>query len=111
MVRWILVLWPSFVVAGIAETLFFTLVNPRELYLFGDVVEYSPLATYSVGFFAFWVVCAASSLLTLYLLKTPGNRRRDSTPTRGQRGAPETAFRLHGGHGHLSRRHAHGCRV
>ena len=59
MIKWILVLWPSFVVAGIAEMLFFTLVNPRELYLFGNTVEYSPLATYSIGFFAFWVVCAA----------------------------------------------------
>ncbi|HLW05303.1 MAG TPA: hypothetical protein VKY38_06995 [Azoarcus sp.] len=76
MIRWILVLWPSFVIAGIAEMLFFTLVNPRELYLFGHVVDYSPLATYSIGFFAFWAVCAASSLLTLYLYSVPGDRHR-----------------------------------
>lgn len=69
--KWILVLWPSFLVAGVAESLFFTLVNPRELYLFGETVAFSPIATYSIGFFAFWAVCAASSLLTVYLLGRP----------------------------------------
>ncbi|AUN95353.1 hypothetical protein [Pseudazoarcus pumilus] len=69
--KWILVLWPSFLVAGVAESLFFTLVNPREFYLFGETVAFSPIATYSIGFFAFWAVCAASSLLTLYLVGRP----------------------------------------
>lgn len=71
MIKWILVLWPSFLVAGIAETLFFTLINPRELYLLGEAVDFAPIATYSIGFFGFWVLCAASSLLTLYLAGTP----------------------------------------
>ena len=39
MKRLIWVLWPSFVVAGIAEALFFTLIDPQELYLFGEPVE------------------------------------------------------------------------
>lgn len=77
MLRWILVLWPSFVVAGIAEMLFFTLVNPRELYLFGEVVEFAPIATYSIGFFGFWALCAASSLLTLYLAEKPEHHDSD----------------------------------
>ncbi|MEC5397639.1 hypothetical protein [Uliginosibacterium sp. H1] len=63
----VLVLWPSFFVAGLAEALFFTLVNPQELYLLGQPVEWSPLATYSLGFFAFWLICAASSLATVFL--------------------------------------------
>ena len=63
----VLVLWPSFFVAGVAEALFFTLVNPQELYLLGQPVEWSPLATYSLGFFAFWLICAASSLATVLL--------------------------------------------
>lgn len=62
------VLWPSFLVAGIAEGLFFTVIDPQELYLFGEPVHFSTIATYSIGFFAFWVVCAASSLLTWFLL-------------------------------------------
>jgi hypothetical protein len=58
------ILWPSFVMAGIAEAVFFTLVDPRELYLFGAPVHYPPLATYTIGFFAFWALTAASSAFT-----------------------------------------------
>jgi hypothetical protein len=65
------VLWPSFMVAGAAELVFFSLINPRELYLFGEPVHYPPLATYSIGFFGFWLACAASSWLTLYLARSP----------------------------------------
>lgn len=95
MIRWILVLWPSFLAAGVAVTLFFTLVNPRELYLFGEVVSFSPIATYSIGFFAFWALCASSSLLTLYLCCTPDHgRKRTELPSAGA--------------GVAHRRHAHG---
>jgi hypothetical protein len=106
MIRWILVLWPSFLVAGVAETLFFTLINPRELYLFGNVVEFSPIATYSIGFFGFWALCAASSLLTLYLIERPGSARSDvpaSKPKPGARVKPAREAQLHAGH-----RPAHG---
>lgn len=70
MSKWIQVLWPSFLVAGLAEMAFFTMINPRELYLLGEPVEYSPIATYSIGFFAFWLICAASSLATLFFQRT-----------------------------------------
>ena len=66
------ILWPAFLVGGIAEGLFFTVINPRELYLFGEPVSYSPMATYSIGFFAFWSLCAASSWLTALLLRSAG---------------------------------------
>jgi hypothetical protein len=65
------VLWPSFMVAGAAELAFFSVINPQELYLFGEPVHYSRVATYSIGFFGFWAVCAASSILTLYLARSP----------------------------------------
>lgn len=68
--KWIQVLWPSFLVAGIAEIVFFTVINPQELYLLGQPVKYSALATYSIGFFAFWILCAASSLTTLFFQRT-----------------------------------------
>ncbi|MFW2454886.1 hypothetical protein, partial [Methyloversatilis discipulorum] len=51
-----LVSWPSFLVAAVAETVFFSLINPRELYLLGEPVHFSPLATYTIGFFGFWCV-------------------------------------------------------
>ena len=64
------VLWPSFLVAGLTEIVFFTVVNPQELYLFGEPVHFSATATYSIGFFGFWLVCAASSLMTLFFQRT-----------------------------------------
>ena len=64
------VLWPSFIVAGIAEIVFFTVFDPQELYLFGAPVHFSATATYSIGFFGFWLVCAASSLMTLFFQRT-----------------------------------------
>ena len=47
MLKLIQILWPSFLVAGAAA-----------------------IATYSIGFFAFWIVCAASSLTTLFFQRT-----------------------------------------
>ena len=70
MLRIMWVLWPSFVVAGIAEGIFFTVIDPQELYLFGEAVYLSKIATYSIGFFGFWAVCASSSLMTCFLQRS-----------------------------------------
>lgn len=64
------IFWPSFLIAGIAEILFFTIVDPQELYLLGQPVSFSPLATYSIGFFAFWAICAASSYSTCFFQRS-----------------------------------------
>ena len=78
MLKWIRVLWPSFLVAMVAEAVFFTVIDPQELYLFGQPVHFGPLATYSIGFLGFWLVCAASSLSTIFLQRGSAelNRRR-----------------------------------
>lgn len=72
----ILVFWPSFLVAGIAEMVFFTVMDPQQLYLFGQPVEFSPIATYSIGFFGFWLVCAASSMLTVFFQRSADDINR-----------------------------------
>ena len=66
----IVILWPSFIVAGIAEGLFFTVFDPMDLTVLGSVAIWSRTAVYSVGFFAFWAVTAASSAFTCFLQKT-----------------------------------------
>ena len=60
------VFWPSFLVAGVVELLFFLIVNPRELYMFGEPTQFSPIASYSIGFFFFWAICASSSMATCF---------------------------------------------
>ncbi len=64
------ILWPSFIIGGIAEAVFFTLIDPQELYLLGEPVHWSPTAVYSVGFFMFWLIAAASSAFTCFLQRT-----------------------------------------
>lgn len=61
------VLWPSFLVAGVAEGLFFTVFDPMELHFLGEPIEAGRMAVYSIGFFAFWFMAATSSLLTKWL--------------------------------------------
>lgn len=67
------ILWPSFIVGGIAEGVFFTLIDPQELYLLGEPVRWSATAVYSLGFFLFWAVAAASSAFTCFLQRTAGD--------------------------------------
>lgn len=86
MQRLIWVLWPSFVVAGIAEGAFFTLIDPQELYLFGEPVNFSRIATYSIGFFAFWAMCAASSLFTFFIQSSARELNQCPLPKRERPG-------------------------
>lgn len=64
------VLWPSFVLAGIATVVFFALIDPIHLLDYQGVPPLSRTAAYSLGFFAFWLLTAASSAATLYFLST-----------------------------------------
>jgi hypothetical protein len=65
--RAIWILWPSFLVGGVAEAVFFTLIDPGELHVLGNPVELSRTAVYTLGFFMFWLYAAASSALTCFL--------------------------------------------
>jgi hypothetical protein len=63
------VLWPSFLTAVAAVGAFFSLLDPREFWLFGEHLEISRLGAYTIGFFGFWAVGAGSSALTLFLTR------------------------------------------
>lgn len=67
MTRAIWILWPSFIVGGIGEVLFFTVFDPQELYLFGEPSGLSRMATYTIGFFLCWAFAASSSAFTCFL--------------------------------------------
>ena len=64
------VLWPSFIVGGVGEGLFFTVFDPQELYLFGEPSDLSRMAVYTIGFFMCWAFAAASSAFTCFLQRT-----------------------------------------
>jgi hypothetical protein len=65
-----MVLWPSFLAAALAEGLFFSLFEPDALAQ-PDGVALTPMAVYSIGFLLFWTLCALASMLTCYLLTVP----------------------------------------
>ncbi len=70
------VLWPAFLIAAVAETIFFTVFDPLELHFFGAPLEMSRQAIYTLGFFAFWALCIASSSLTVFLERSPWELNR-----------------------------------
>ena len=76
----ILILWPSFIVGGIGEVVFFTVFDPQELYLFGDVTHLSRMAVYTIGFFLCWAFAAASSAMTCFLHRSANEINRCPLP-------------------------------
>jgi hypothetical protein len=68
------ILWPSFLVAIVAEGCFFSLFDPLELLHLGAQHELQPIAGYTIGFFFFWIFCALASALTYYLANASNDR-------------------------------------
>jgi len=66
LVIWIL--WPSFLVAAIAEGLLFTVIHPEDILLFGEPIGISNEGIYTLWFFVMWAFCGASSALTVFVL-------------------------------------------
>ena len=66
------VLWPSFLVAIVAEGVFFSMVDPEELTLVGVTLAESRQAAYTVGFLVFWSLFSLSSALTWLLTRGTG---------------------------------------
>jgi hypothetical protein len=71
------ILWPSFLVAGIAEGLLFTVIHPDDILLFGEPIALSNEGVYTLGFFIIWFFCATSSALSFFVLP----RKEGSTKT------------------------------
>ena len=78
--RLIWILWPSFIVAGVAEVLFFTIFDPMELPLPWQGASLSRLAVYSIGFLLFWLFAASSSAFTCFLQRTSDEINRCPLP-------------------------------
>jgi hypothetical protein len=66
------ILWPSFIMAGVLETLVFALVDPGSLHWFGgEPVEMSASAVYTLAFLLFWGVIAIAGAMTRLLEGDP----------------------------------------
>jgi hypothetical protein len=65
------IIWPAFLVAGVAEIVFFSLFDPFDLHFFGEALDMSREGIYTMGFFGFWGLGIASSALTMFLEYSP----------------------------------------
>ena len=72
-----IVIWMSFLVAAIGTMLFFAVFDPAALATAVDEnLEINREAGYAVGFFFFWILTAASSAVTAWLVRTAPKRTR-----------------------------------
>lgn len=64
----LLIVWPSFVIAGVLEMLVFSAAHPEDMKGFGGLLtEMSTTAVYTLAFFCFWAISALGTALTLML--------------------------------------------
>lgn len=69
------VVWISFLTAAVATMLFFAIFDPAELLAIIDPeLEIGRQAGYAVGFFFFWLISAACSAVTAWLVRTAPKR-------------------------------------
>ncbi|HEY1461090.1 MAG TPA: hypothetical protein VGH59_13650 [Casimicrobiaceae bacterium] len=68
------ILWPAFLVAVVAEAVFFAVFDPFELHFFGEPLDWSRQGIYTLGFFGFWGLGVACSTLSTFMSGSPDDR-------------------------------------
>jgi uncharacterized iron-regulated membrane protein len=69
------VVWVSFLTAAVATMLFFAMFDPVDLAgSIDEDLEIGHEAGYAVGFFFFWIIAAACSGVTAWLVRTAPKR-------------------------------------
>lgn len=64
--HFMIILWPSFLMAGLASAVIFALIDPLDVAIFG-YIRPGREWLYAAGFFLFWVVTALSSTLSVWM--------------------------------------------
>jgi hypothetical protein len=86
--RWMRIVWPAFLVAGLMEMLVFAFVDPQDLRGLQQGWALSPEAIYTLAFFVFWGLAMLSSGLTTVLSLSPS--ALDCKPTPQAHDAPQS---------------------
>lgn len=76
--RLLLVLWPAFLVAAVAEMMFFAVFDPADLHLFGAPLAADRMLVYAVGFFCFWVLTSAAAALAVFMQRSAAEVNRSA---------------------------------
>jgi hypothetical protein len=78
--------WPAFLMAAALEMVVFAMVDPQDLYWFGQPLALSRGAVYTLAFFAFWGITMVSSALTTLLAMSPFELNRCPVSTSARPG-------------------------
>ncbi len=65
-----IILWPSFLIAGVASAIVFALIDPLDVAIFG-YIRPAREWLYASGFFLFWLMAGLSSALTIIMSPEP----------------------------------------
>lgn len=74
------VLWLSFLLAAVATGIFFSAIDPEELRFCVSFPEVSRSGAYTIGFFLFWLLTAASGVLAVAFTYPPASESVIETP-------------------------------
>ena len=74
------VLWLSFLMAAAATGVFFSAIDPDELKFCVSFPEVSRTGAYTIGFFLFWLLTAASSVLAVAFTYPPAPESATEIP-------------------------------
>jgi len=61
------ILWPSFLMAGVASGVVFAFIDPLDVAIFGYIRPDREML-YAIGFFFFWLIAALSSVLSIFMM-------------------------------------------
>lgn len=79
--RWMAIVWPAFLVAGLLEMLVFALVDPQDLHWGGVPMPLSRQGIYTLAFFLFWALTMLSGAVTVLLAQSPDEINQAATRT------------------------------
>lgn len=74
------VMWLSFLLAAVATGIFFSAIDPEELRFCVSFPEVSRTGAYTIGFFLFWLLTAASGVLSVAFTYPPASESDFETP-------------------------------
>ncbi len=74
------VMWLSFLLAAIATGVFFSAIDPEELRFCVTFPEVNRTGAYTIGFFLFWLLTAASGVLAVAFTYPPASESVIETP-------------------------------
>lgn len=74
------VLWLSFLLAAVATGIFFSAIDPEELRFCVSFPQVSRSGAYTIGFFLFWLLTAASGVLAVAFTYPPALESVIETP-------------------------------